>query len=142
MVRSGLSFLQATVELGVAIDPEECETYSRRGEFKEILRAEQNKYHQMVANDPTLTKSVVVGQLYVLADKLQREGEHDKAAAVLEKLAKLAGWQGGDSNVNIFAGLTAKDIAEARERIQSQQGSAGVVTKTSKGRKDPDLAVN
>ena len=71
----------------------------------------------MIANDPTRTKSVVLGQLVVLADKLTREGEYDKAAGVLEKLAKLEGWQGADSNVNIFAGLTAKDIAEARARI-------------------------
>lgn len=117
MVQSGVSFLQAAVELGIKVDPDEAEATSRRKEFAEILRTEKNKYHQMIANDPTRTKSVVLGQLVLLADKLTRDGEYDKAAGVLEKLAKLEGWQGADSNVNIFAGLTAKDIAEARARI-------------------------
>jgi hypothetical protein len=53
----------------------------------------------------------------VLIDCLMREGEYDKAAAAIEKLGKLEGWVGGDSNVNVFAGLSARDIAEARERL-------------------------
>jgi hypothetical protein len=117
MARGGVSFLQAIVTLELKIDPDEAEACSRRTDFQDILRSEKNKYHQMVANDPTMTKSAVMGQLWILADKLAREGEHDKSAGVLEKLAKLAGWQGGESNVNIFGGLTAKDIAEARARI-------------------------
>lgn len=120
MVSGGASFLQAAVELGIPVDPDEADATSRRKEFQSILRSERNKYLQGVANDPTLTKSVVVGFLYTLAVKLEREGEHDKAAGVLEKLAKLAGWQGAESNVNVFAGLTAKDIAEARSRIAAE----------------------
>jgi len=120
MVSGGASFLQAVTELEIPIDPDEAEATSKRKEFKAILRSEKNKYLQMVANDPTLTKSVVIGFLYTLAVKLENEGEHDKAAGVLEKLAKLAGWQGAESNVNVFAGLTAKDIAEARSRITAE----------------------
>jgi len=142
MVNEGVSFLQACVELNLKVDADEAEACSRRKEFQEILRSEKNKYHQMIANDPSRTKSVVLGQLVVLADKLTREGEYDKAAGVLEKLAKLEGWQGADSNVNIFAGLTAKDIAEARGRILAQQGTEGVATKTQASKRPSSLEVN
>lgn len=112
-----MSFGQAAQELGIELTPLEVDRQSRRREFHEIYRAEKNKHYQAIANDPSRTKSVAIGKLEELIDKLMREGEHDKAAAVIEKLAKLEGWQGGDSNVNVFAGLTARDIAEARTRI-------------------------
>lgn len=132
--------MQAATELEIQVDPDEAEMTSRRKEFQEILRSEKNKYHQMIANDPTLTKSVVVGQLWLLADKLTKDAEYDKAAGVLEKLAKLAGWQGAESNVNIFAGLTAKDIAEARARIT--EGLSGGSGKSNPPKPKPPQLVN
>lgn len=117
MVRNNLSLKSAALEIGHPLDPDEAEKVSRRREFQEILRVERNKYFAGVANDPTRTKSTVLGKMTVLADKLISEGEHDKAAVVLEKLAKMEGWSGNEGNINIFSGLTARDIAEARERL-------------------------
>lgn len=134
MVQSGVSFFQAVVQLKIPVDQQEAENSAKRKEFQEILRAERNKYHQMVANDPTRTKSVVLGHMVILAEKLEKDGEFDKAAQVWEKLAKMEGWMGGDSNVNIFAGLTAADIAAARERI-----AGGIGKNTPGSRKTPTV---
>lgn len=119
-MRTGANLKAASVEIGHPLDPDEAELVGRRREFQDILRVERNKYHAMVANDPSRTKSTVLGRLAVIADRLTAEGELDKAAVVLEKIAKIEGWAGADSNVNIFSGLTARDIAEARDRLQGK----------------------
>lgn len=120
MVRNNTSLKQAALDLGVSLDPDEAERIGRRKEFQEILRAESNKYFSAVANDPTRTKSSVLGRMWVQAERLEAEGEHEKAAVVLDKIAKIEGWTGADSNVNIFADLTGRDLAEAKERIKKQ----------------------
>jgi len=55
--------------------------------------------------------------MIILAEKLMHEGEHEKAGNLLEKICKIEGWTGVDTNVNIFAGLTMKDIQDAKARI-------------------------
>src|SRR5882672_4177589 len=83
MVRLSLSLKQAALEIGHPLDSDEADKVSRRREFQEILRVERNKFYAAIANDPTRTKSVVLGKLWDLADKLMLEGEHEKAAGVL-----------------------------------------------------------
>jgi hypothetical protein len=117
MVRTQCSLKQAALEVGHPLDPDEADKVSRRRDFQEILRVEKNKYFQSIANDPTRTKSVLIGQMWVAADRLMFEGEYEKAVSALDKLAKVEGWSGGDSNINVFAGLTPRDISEAKERL-------------------------
>ena len=117
MVRNNSSLKVAALDLGIELDPAEAERIGRRKDFQEILRIERNKYHAAVANDPSRTKSVALGMMWVAAERLARDGENEKAAVVLEKIAKVEGWAGNEGNINIFSGLTARDIAEARERL-------------------------
>ena len=125
MVRTQCSLKQAALEVGHPLDPDEADKVSRRRDFQEILRVEKNKFYASVANDPSRTKSVVLGQMWVLADRLIAEGEFEKAAGVLDKLSKMEGWSGNEGNINIFSGLTARDIAEARDRLKEKSsGSA------------------
>ena len=117
MVRNNTSLKQAALDLGIHLDPDEAERTGRRKDFQEILRVEANKYRASIANDPTRTKSAVLGAMIILAEKLMHEGEHEKAGNLLEKICKIEGWTGVDTNVNIFAGLTMKDIQDAKARI-------------------------
>lgn len=119
MVRNNTSLKQAALDLGIQLDPDEVTKLGRRKDFQEILRIEKNKFHAAVANDPTRTKSAALGMMWVLAERLMAEGELEKAAQTLDKLAKMEGWSGNEGNINIFSGLTARDIAEAKERIAS-----------------------
>jgi len=120
MVRNNISLKESALDLNIQLDPDELQVIERRKEFQEILRAEQNKYYAAVANDPTRTKSTVLGKLVVQAEFLHKQGDYDKAAIVLEKVAKIEGWTGSDQNINVFGGLTARDIAEAKERLSKE----------------------
>jgi hypothetical protein len=117
MSRNSINFKEACVNLGIKLDHDEATRIEKRKDFQEILRVEQNKYFAMVANDPTRTKSTVLGKLIIQAELLHKQGDYDKAAVVLEKVAKIEGWTGADQNVNVFAGLSARDIQEAKERL-------------------------
>lgn len=128
MVRNSCTLKVAAFEIGHPLDGDEADKVSRRRDFQEILRVEKNKLFAGIANDPTRTKSVVLGQMWFLADKLIAEGEFEKAAGVLDKLGKMEGWSGNEGNINIFSGLTARDIAEARERLAKTRNAT---------RKDP-----
>ena len=64
------------------------------------------------------TKEAVLGRQEFLIQKLIESGDYDKAAQANVKLAQMEGWTGADSQVTIFAGLTAKDIEEAKKRLQ------------------------
>jgi hypothetical protein len=129
MARTNCSLKNAALEIGHPLDPDEADKLSRRRDFQDILRVEKNKHFAGLANDPTRTKSVVLGQMWYLADRLIADGEFDKAASVLEKLSKMEGWSGNEGNINIFSGLTARDIAEARERLEGAKGAVKLSVK-------------
>lgn len=147
MVRNSCTLKVAALEIGHPLDPDEADKVTRRRDFQEILRIEKNKFYAGVANDPTRTKSVVLGQMWFLADRLIAEGEFEKAAGVLDKLGKMEGWSGNEGNINIFSGLTARDIAEARQRLANYKSDhrsdkGGINSKDSGPDKRPDTLAN
>jgi hypothetical protein len=123
MARTSCSLKQASGDVGHPLDPDEAERTFRRRDFQDILRSEKNKFFAGIANDPTRSKSVAIGKMEMLIDRLIVAGEYEKAANAIDKLGKLEGWVGADSNVNIFSGLTARDIAEARARLAGNAGA-------------------
>jgi len=120
MARNDISLKQAVVELQRELAPEECERLARRDDFKQILQQEKNRYRSEVANSPDRTKATKIGILQLAVEKLLAEGEWEKAAKITMEQAKLEGELNADSNINIFAGLTAKDIASEREKVLKQ----------------------
>lgn len=128
MARSQCSLKQAVQELKVDLTAEECEYVFRRKEFQDIYLIEVNKYRADLTNSPGNNKAALIGLGYIALEALARQGEFDKVIAGIEKIGKLQGWVGPDSNVNIFGGLSAKDIAEAKERIRQQlDGERGLL---------------
>lgn len=131
MVREGISLRMAVMKLGRDLDAAECDVIFKRKAFQETLREEQNKHYSAVAQIPGRSKTSAIGLLLVAIERLALEGEWAQVIAGVEKLAKLEGWVGAETNVNVFAGLTAKDISEARERIKNQiDNPSGVVSET------------
>lgn len=123
MVREGVSLRQAATVLGVAITTQELDNIERRKSFKQMLWAARHRFWQELGSDPERTKASTIGQLQLLAQKLTDDGEYDKAAEVLFKIAKAEGWVGSESTVNVFAGLSAKEFSELRERLKQSQPS-------------------
>lgn len=120
MARLGLGLRAAALEVGVELTVEEAELIQRRKSFGALLWTARNRYHQEVAGDPERTKKALIGALYILAQRLSEEGESDKAAEVLLKVAKIEGWVGPDSNVNVFGNLSSKDYNDLRKTFESR----------------------
>lgn len=117
MVQEGKSFAQAMTEEGVNLTSAEAESWFKRASFQRCLRQARHRFHVEIARDPERTKSATIGQLQNLADKLQAEGEHDKAAEVLLKICKIEGWVGPD-NVQVFGNLTQAQIDAAKDALK------------------------
>ena len=120
IVRHGMTIRQAVLELNLDLTAQDCDRVYHTKAFQEILRTERHRLNTEIANDPNRTKTSLIGLGYQLIQKLIEEGQWEKAIAGIEKLAKIEGWSGAESQINIFQGLTAKDIAEERARIEQE----------------------
>jgi len=118
MVRNGVTLKQAATELQKPLTTIDCENIQRRRSFQKLLRDARSRYHAEVGSDPSLTKASTIGRLSILAQKLEDEGVADKAAEVLYKLSRLAGWLEPDSQVNVFGDLNAKDFEKIRKTLE------------------------
>lgn len=118
MVRNGLTLRQASNDLNVAVTSADLENIQRRRSFQELLRKERLRYYQELGASSEVTKAALIGRYLILADKLEQEGEHKACAEVLFMVNKLRGEVGAESNVNVFADLTAKDYERIRRNLE------------------------
>lgn len=119
MVRNGLNLWQAVTSEELGMSTAECDVLEKNPQFQQAIRTEQLKYHSEIASNPNRTKLSKIGQMELNAEALEKEGKHDKAAEVHFKIAKMEQWVEGDTTVNVIAGLTSKELAEAKERIKA-----------------------
>lgn len=132
MTRNGLSLKQAAGELNKPVTTLDCENIQRRRSFQKLLRDARARFHSEIGSDPGLTKASTIGRLSLLAQKLEDDGAHDKAAEALFKLAKLAGWLTPDAQVNVFGDLTAKDYEKLRKDLEEGKYANSTNIETSK----------
>lgn len=120
MVRAGMSLKMAATELQLDLDARECERILYRKEFQKVLGEEREKFYAEVAATPGRSKATAIGRMHVAIERLASEGAWDKVITGVRELARLEGWVGPETDVTVFAGLTAKDIAEAKERLKAR----------------------
>jgi|SRR5271157_893916 len=120
MARSGCSLSQAATEMGVAVTADEINKVLKRSSFQRLLWQERHRYFSELGSDPNWKKDTAIGKLLDLARKLEEEGEHDKASEVLFKIAKMSGWVGPESTVNVFGELSDADLKAIREKVAPQ----------------------
>lgn len=118
VARTGCALQDAATELGVQITSAECKTLLRRPHFQRILWEARHRFYSDLANDPKFSQDVVVGRLLANAQKLEEQGEYDKASEVLLKLAKVKGWVGPENQVSVFGDLSQRDLDAIRESVQ------------------------
>lgn len=117
MARSGCSLRQAAMEMGKAVTSEECDIILRRSSFNKLLWEARHRYFNDLASNPSFKKDTAIGKLLSLAQKLEDSEEFDKAAEVMFKVGKMAGWVGVEGQVNVFGELTQKDLDRIREDL-------------------------
>lgn len=128
MVKHDLSLRQAAAELGQDISIEEAEALKDRKLFKDALEQARLAHYAEIGSNPRLTKDVIVGQLYKLAERLASDHEDYKAADSLLKLSKVKGWCGAepDSLSVLFNKFSHADLEEikrrAKELAEKQKG--------------------
>lgn len=120
MARDGMGFREATIELHLPLTPGECDAVKNRGEFQELLLREQHKFRENLANMPERSKASAIGLALLSLEKLFQAGEWREVIAGTEKLGKMEGWIGAETNINVFSGLSHRDLEEAKERIKAK----------------------
>ncbi|CAN5950550.1 unnamed protein product [Sphagnum jensenii] len=98
IVREGRSLFAATNEMNLGMTNRECENISKTQAFQEVLRTRRNLYYKEIANDPSLTRNAVKGQLVLAINKMLEKELYDKAANAIMQLAKLEGWTSDGTN--------------------------------------------
>lgn len=121
MVREGTPFRQVAAEKGYALTMIECEQIVNSKLFQDILWTARHRYNQDVGGNPEATKTSAAGMMLQAIQKLLDDGQWDKAIQGVEKLSKLQGWQGGDTQVNVFADLTARDFDKIRNVLAGKK---------------------
>jgi hypothetical protein len=119
MARCNISLRQAAAELGIDLTIEEADNIKGRKLFQKALDDAKIAYYNEIGSNPRLSRDVVVGQIYELANVLTKEGEAYKASDALLKLAKIKGWIGyePDTLYKMMSGLTQKDIDELKQKL-------------------------
>jgi hypothetical protein len=122
MARCNISVRQAAAELGIDLTIEEADNIKGRKLFQKALDEAKIAYYNEIGSNPKLSRDVVVGQIYELANVLTKEGEAYKASDVLLKLAKIKGWIGyePDTLYKMLSGLTQRDIDEMKQKLSEE----------------------
>lgn len=126
MARSGCSLKQAVTEMGLEVSSEECHVLMSRIAFQKLLWQERHRHNTDLGRDPNYNKDTAIGKLIALSQKLEEEGEFDKAAEVILKIAKLQGWVGPESTVSVFGELSQKDLDAIREQVAKPAKASNV----------------
>jgi len=131
MAQTGCSLVEAATQLGQEVSYEQANKLLRRVSFQRLLWEARHRYFSTLGGDPEWKKESAIGKLLVLASKLEEDGQHDKAAEVIFKIAKMSGWVGPDSTVNVFGDLSDKDLKTIREQISKSPTKLGPSTKVN-----------
>lgn len=121
IVRESVSFPQAAALEGLALTTDECEKYQKRREFQRVLQAKRNHFYAELGTEPSKNKNVLVGQMIYCINQLIRGGDYKDALDGILKQARVEGFVGGDQEVNVFGGLSAKEFDQLRDVIQTKK---------------------
>ncbi len=121
MARTGASLSQAVTQLGLIKSMDECNALWRRSTFQRVLWEARHRFFNEIGTNPNFKKETAIGRLLTLAQKLEVEGKFDAAAEVVFKIAKMNGWTGPESTVNVFGDLSQKDIDSIRKKLSKPE---------------------
>ncbi len=114
MARTGCSLVDAVNELGLDINSDIVDAVRRRKSFNKILWEARHRYFNELANNPSFKKDTIIGKLISLGQRLEDQGDYDKAAEAILKAAKVAGFVGPESTVSVFGELSQADLDSIR----------------------------
>jgi len=140
MVRSNISLRQAAAELGIDLTIEEADNIKGRKLFQKAFDEAKIAYYNEIGSNPRLSKDLVVGQIYELANVLAKEGEAYKASDALLKLAKIKGWVGSEPDTlsKLLSGLTGRDIDELKQKYSEAKQNLEAAVEPTENTPQPE----
>lgn len=127
MARTGSTLAEAANAVGVQVPSKDIDSILRRKTFVQALWEARHRFFAQLAMSPNWKKDTAIGKLMSLAQKLEDEGSHDKAAECIFKAAKMAGWVGPESQVSVFGELSQRDLDAIRESVTKEVKSGSQV---------------
>jgi hypothetical protein len=118
IVREGKNLAQVSLELELNMTSREALDIERSKAFQAILWDERHRYNTELAGNPQASKLSAQGMMLHAIQKLLEEGKWDKALDGVIKYARVAGWIGPDSNVNVFQGLNTKELEGLEKKLK------------------------
>lgn len=118
-----MSLKSAVTQLGIEVSVDDIHRIENRTSYPKMVWSAKHQLALELGGDPELSKQAGIGHLLIQADALDKEGQHDKAAEVWFKIAKLAGWT-SDSQINIFGDLSQADFDRIKERLKQNSADA------------------
>ena len=129
MAREGVTLREAATRLKAAISTEDAANLFRTKGFQRLLRQERNRYFAEVGQDGEWRRKTAIGMLLHCCQQLMQNGEFDKAAEVILKASRVEGWLGSETSVNVFAGLSQRELdslqAKIKEKAHLAEGAEG-----------------
>lgn len=95
--------------------------------FQDALEEARLSYYAEVGSNPRLTVDVLIGKVYLLAERLASDGEDANATEALFRLAKIRGWiagEGGEQPSLIDLGarlLTDSDLQRLKAEVKKAE---------------------
>jgi hypothetical protein len=120
MARTGVSLCEAAAEMEQNVTSHECEVIQRRKSFNKVLWEARHRYFNELATNPSFKKDTIIGKLLALAQRLEDNGDYDKAAEATLKAAKVAGFVGPESTVSVFGELSQADLDAIRTKLEGE----------------------
>lgn len=120
MTRMDKDILVSATELELGLTSAECQRLTKNKAFQRVLRTERIKLYNELAEDPNRGKNTLVGQAAFAIEKLIENEQYDKALTGILSLAKIEGFVGADSTINVFAGLNTKDMEALKEKLRAK----------------------
>ncbi len=128
MAREGLSLREAATRLQVALSSEDVANLFRTKGFQKLLQTERYRFFREIAGDPEWSKRTAIGQMLYANQRLMEQGEYSQVIEGVLKVAKLEGWVGSESTVNVFGGLSQVEFDQMRQQLKDAVAKeAGVV---------------
>jgi len=125
IAREGMTPREAAAAEYVQLSTQELENTVRSKSFQRVLWQARQRFYRELANDPERSKNTLIGLMLLSLDRLADEGAWDKVADAALKLARVEGWLSGETNVNVFGSLSARELADIKASVKARSETVG-----------------
>lgn len=125
MLSERLPFLAASTILFPerTLSPTDAAAIQRRTSFRNLLAAATRRYYAERGSPADTDKTVLVGSMMDDAKRLRDAGKPKEASEVVASAAKILGYVGADTNVNLFGEVSHADLQRKLSEVRAKRAA-------------------